>query len=256
MLQALEDDNFDQLPGGIFNKGFVRAYARHIGLDEEQTVADYVEASGQNTPVDAPPAPDFERAIKHRHQTSLPRRVPWSLLAAALFAIALIAWLWNYGFNKKHRTPASLALAQAEKAPPNSGTTPDRLPTSTSSALPPAPLPTAAKLPTGGHLVAAAAVPSSPATPGEFTLVVVAREDCWLSIRADGKVVLEDILLADNQRAIHAQGEVVIKAGNTGALDFLLDGKKLPAQGDYGEVKTLIFRRDGLQQALPGRQTP
>ena len=50
MLQALEEENFDQLPGGIFNKGFVRAYARHVGLDEDQAVADYLEASGQNAP--------------------------------------------------------------------------------------------------------------------------------------------------------------------------------------------------------------
>src|SRR5580765_1315216 len=46
MLQALEEENFDQLPGGIFNKGFVRAYARHVGLDEEQAVSDYLLASG------------------------------------------------------------------------------------------------------------------------------------------------------------------------------------------------------------------
>jgi len=48
MLQALEEENFDHLPGGIFNKGFVRAYARFVGLDEEQTVSDYLEASEQN----------------------------------------------------------------------------------------------------------------------------------------------------------------------------------------------------------------
>src|SRR5208337_3598421 len=46
MLQALEEDKFSQLPGGIFNKGFVRAYARVLGLDEDQTVADYLQASG------------------------------------------------------------------------------------------------------------------------------------------------------------------------------------------------------------------
>ncbi len=46
MLQALEEDKFSQLPGGIFNKGFVRAYARVVGLDEDQTVADYLQASG------------------------------------------------------------------------------------------------------------------------------------------------------------------------------------------------------------------
>ncbi len=44
MLRALEDEHFDQLPGGVFNKGFVRAYARHVGLDEEETVADYLAA--------------------------------------------------------------------------------------------------------------------------------------------------------------------------------------------------------------------
>jgi len=34
LLRALEDEHFDQLPGGIFNKGFIRAYARFLGLDE------------------------------------------------------------------------------------------------------------------------------------------------------------------------------------------------------------------------------
>jgi cytoskeleton protein RodZ len=41
-LQALESEHFDQLPGGIFNKGFVRAYARYVGLDEEKTLAAYL----------------------------------------------------------------------------------------------------------------------------------------------------------------------------------------------------------------------
>ena len=51
MLQALEEDRFNQLPGGIFNKGFVRAYSRFVGLDEDQTVAEYLEASGDAPPV-------------------------------------------------------------------------------------------------------------------------------------------------------------------------------------------------------------
>ncbi len=44
-LRALEEEQFDQLPGGIFNKGFVRAYAKFLGIDEEQAVADYVAAT-------------------------------------------------------------------------------------------------------------------------------------------------------------------------------------------------------------------
>lgn len=44
MLRAIEDEHFDQLPGGVFNKGFVRAYARQVGLDEEDTIAEYLAA--------------------------------------------------------------------------------------------------------------------------------------------------------------------------------------------------------------------
>jgi len=42
MLQAIEQEHFDQLPGGVFNKGFIRAYAKHLGLDSEDAVTDYL----------------------------------------------------------------------------------------------------------------------------------------------------------------------------------------------------------------------
>lgn len=42
MLQAIEQENFDQLPGGVFNKGFIRAYAKHLGLNDEEAVTDYL----------------------------------------------------------------------------------------------------------------------------------------------------------------------------------------------------------------------
>ena len=44
MLRALEEEDFAKLPGGIFNKGFVRAYAKYLGLDEEQAVSDFMAA--------------------------------------------------------------------------------------------------------------------------------------------------------------------------------------------------------------------
>jgi cytoskeleton protein RodZ len=42
MLKAIEDEHFDQLPGGVFNKGFIRAYAKHIGLNDEEAVNEYL----------------------------------------------------------------------------------------------------------------------------------------------------------------------------------------------------------------------
>jgi len=48
MLRAIEDEHFEQLPGGVFSKGFVRAYARQVGLNEEEAVADYLTALREN----------------------------------------------------------------------------------------------------------------------------------------------------------------------------------------------------------------
>ena len=42
MLRAIEEEHFDQLPGGVFNKGFIRAYAKHLGLNDEEAVTDYL----------------------------------------------------------------------------------------------------------------------------------------------------------------------------------------------------------------------
>jgi cytoskeletal protein RodZ len=42
MLQAIEEEKFDQLPGGVFNKGFIRAYARHLGINDEEAVTEYL----------------------------------------------------------------------------------------------------------------------------------------------------------------------------------------------------------------------
>ena len=50
LLRAVEEEHFELLPGGIFNKGFVRAYAKYLGLNEDEAVADYLEAAGENPP--------------------------------------------------------------------------------------------------------------------------------------------------------------------------------------------------------------
>ena len=42
MLRAIEEENFDLLPGGVFNKGFIRSYAKHLDLDPEEAVNEYL----------------------------------------------------------------------------------------------------------------------------------------------------------------------------------------------------------------------
>jgi cytoskeletal protein RodZ len=60
MLQAIEEERFDRLPGGVFNKGFIRAYAKHLGLNDEDAVADYLACQRQ-AQIDALEAAQRER---------------------------------------------------------------------------------------------------------------------------------------------------------------------------------------------------
>lgn len=63
MLRALEEEHFDQLPGGVFNKGFVRAYARQVGLDAEEAVSDYLSALRESQVQAQNILPDFRKPI-------------------------------------------------------------------------------------------------------------------------------------------------------------------------------------------------
>jgi cytoskeletal protein RodZ len=48
-LEAIENEQWDRLPGGAFNRGFIRSVARYLGLDEENMVAEYaLETKGLN----------------------------------------------------------------------------------------------------------------------------------------------------------------------------------------------------------------
>ena len=50
-LKFIEEDNYKPLPGGIFNKGFVKAYAKYVGLDEQEALQDYARVIATNESV-------------------------------------------------------------------------------------------------------------------------------------------------------------------------------------------------------------
>jgi cytoskeleton protein RodZ len=258
MLQALEEDKFNQLPGGIFNKGFVRAYSRFVGLDEDQIVADYLQASG-----DAPPpsteiasrADGLHEGITHQsvvHEygarenaenvsrmeasaDALRRQLPWGLFAAVLLAVALVLFFWSHRQRERVRQSARPA------------------PTSSAIPLPPTQLSgkasgenTASSPP--GRSVSSA---TSAAAPGEFTVAIQAREESWISITADGRSIASELLAPGSERQIRARKEIIVKEGNAGAVDFRLNGTKLVTGGEFGEVKTVTFGPRGILPNAP-----
>jgi cytoskeletal protein RodZ len=85
-LQAIEDERWDQLPGGVFNRGFVRAVARYLGLDEENTVAEYVSAAEDHRPavpvwIGSPPAVTPDKPW-----------LAWILAALIVLVLAMAGW--------------------------------------------------------------------------------------------------------------------------------------------------------------------
>ena len=263
MLQALEEEKFGQLPGGIFNKGFVRAYARAVGLDEDQAVADYLQASG-----DAPAVPDpasrdatpreareaeVQRITRLEAISESPSRpLPWGLFAVILLVVALALSLWSHRRHEQEKldnAPTPKGAAQPV-APAQNAASPK---IGAAAILQPSPVSTAVSSSASPPGKPPAKTPDQTPAPGEFTVTIQAREQSWLSITVDGKSTPSEMLEAGTERAFRGRQQVVVKAGNVGGLDFRLNGKKLDVAGDFGEVKTVTIGPAGL---VPGAAVP
>ena len=254
MLRALEEEQFDQLPGGIFNKGFIRAYARCLHLDEDQTIADYLAATNPpgKKPEDSDQSPVLVPPSREEFQenTEGAAGLPWGNFAVALLIAALAFTAWGfYSRQSQKETPAPtvnanaspVAVAERSPSPPPTDSAP-----APAAVAQPTPTPVASPPP-------AKPQPSLPPTPraGAFTVRIKAREDSWLSVSIDGEVSTHGMLSASTEKSVRATNELTIKAGNVGALDFEFNGQKLPNQGGYGEVKTLTFDAKGLRPPAP-----
>src|SRR6202049_3998409 len=102
-LKAIENEERDHLPAGVFDRGFVRAVARYLGLDEENIVAEYTLAVGdrQSVPVwtGSPPVVTPEQ--------------PWlAWIIAAVVVLALLAGGW-FGTRRLLAWGAAKQAAQA-----------------------------------------------------------------------------------------------------------------------------------------------
>ena len=268
MLQALEEDNFSQLPGGIFNKGFVRAYSRFVGLDEDQTVAEYLEASGDAPLIPIEPesleeeAREIEETVSRKTSDAAPaRQLPWGWFAAVLLVVALALSFWNHRRREHPRPspPPTPTVTETQSSAPQSSVGASARPDGATSPTPVLPKngssPASSPIAGSARPVAPKAPPLAPAlpaaSPGEFTLVVEAREDSWISVTADGKPVFSELLLAGSEHAIQGRKEIIVKAGNSGGIDFRLNGNKLGTGGVAGEVQYFYFWASGNPAKCP-----
>jgi cytoskeleton protein RodZ len=248
-LEELESENFDALPGGVFNRGFVRAYARFLGIDEDQAVADYLSASGEQSQSE----PTFPVEIQPEAEPQLnPRRSSLPLLLALLALVVVLAIFWAR--NKRQpevsenstvsptsaATPSPTALASVEPSPSPSAST-RGAPSSAASPATPAPFRNLATAQPG--------LQPSLAAEHTFSVKVEVKEDAWLNVTADGKTVIPGkTFRAGAQQVVRAGQKIVLVTGNAGGIDITFNGKPLGPVGNESEVRTLTFTPAGLVQ--------
>lgn len=105
-LQALEKDRLDVLPGGVFRRAFVKQYAKHLGLDAERLVAEFVYAHGDQ----APREPQSRRRREGANSGTL--------LLVALFATVAVLSLWKAAPLREVAPPKAASLPVARALPP------------------------------------------------------------------------------------------------------------------------------------------
>lgn len=230
-LQALEEEQFDQLPGAVYARGFLRTYADALGLDADRLLDAYPGA------LEAPPPP-IGTAAEIPIQPAAPRsrlRIIATyvavVLGAGLLAIGVIGYLQLRQFNEP--------VAPEAVAPPES-------PGAESPAMPPAP-PAAAPAPPQGGAVDSGAKPAEPpvATPEPppppqpeppqpaiidgVSLEIRTEGTSWLRVTADGARVFQGLLHEGEARSWQARRRLTIRVGNAPAVQVSVNGRRVAA---------------------------
>ena len=94
MLEAIERDNFAMLPGGIFNRNFIRAYAEFIGLDPEVIIRKYQVQTGIDQEVKLPPT--IMSAAGKEKKIITRGKLITIFIVAVVILLGLLFWVWKY----------------------------------------------------------------------------------------------------------------------------------------------------------------
>ncbi len=256
LLRALEDEQFDQLPGGIFNKGYVRAYAKFVGIDEEQAVADYLQAV-QEAP------PDVHGNAEHNSSSRFDRiageqpsdlQGPTFPFVPVLILLALIAGaIGGWRIYRERRldrqlqtesAPAAAARTSSAIAPNPSTPATASAPHTTSGENVNVPQQRAAHENVAGTTASKSTANSESGAP--FELTIRPKDRAWVSIKSDGQFVVRGIIKPPDVKTIRATNEVVFFTGNAGAVEVSFNGKNIPVTGGANDERVLVFNSHGL----------
>lgn len=210
-LRAIEENNFDAVPPGIFVRSFIRSYAREVGVDPVAAIAEF-RAMTEPVPEPAQETKQ-ESAVGDGMRPSsfdpdlLKSRPGWgyALIAAALL-IAVVS-MNRYGSSERSAAPSAESTVSATL----SGDTARPV-----------------------------------ATTGAAIRVEMRAEGlCWVKAVADGQTVVARVLQPGETQAITAQRDVVLRVGDPAAISYSINGKAGRSLGAARVPVTVRVGADG-----------
>jgi cytoskeleton protein RodZ len=226
-LDAIEKNQFDKLPGGIFTRGFIRSYAAQVGLDPDGTVAQFLadEPGQRDDDIDeAPPSDRDGPGIG----TLLLAGLGVVVLALALVYLFKPDWI---GLQSS-ASPSQAVSAPAGADPPGAERSP-AAPAGSPVGVTTTP-PSQATAPTPAPSTAVEPAPQTPKSP--LHLVVTPTGRCWVQVSADGQMRVAREIAAGERIAIDAAERLQITVGDAGNFSYELNGRPGKALGAAGRV--------------------
>lgn len=221
-LEAFEQEDWEKLPGGVFNRGFVRAIARYLGLNEENLLSEYDLAYGEQ-----------RAAAAALVENPIPSPPKWIFAVAALGVLIVIGGAIAGGVYGWRRYEARRAAKRAAVA-----TTTPALP----AIAPPSP--------------GASAPLTSSSASTHLDLAVSTSDVTRLRVVADGRVVLDARMPAFETRHFSARNQFVVSATHPSAVLLELNGQAMPQLGSGGASSTIVLSQKNLRQAPSGNSQP
>ena len=255
-LLALEEGRLRDLPALAYALGFVRSYARALGLDEDEMVRRFREVSG----------PAVQRKTDLVFPEPVPERgVPAGavmLLGAVLAVGAYIGWYQWSGSGIRTvdavppLPPQLEQMADEGSAPePPAVAEPVPLPPTVAEPVPPPPIqptPSSAVAATVPRVVAPAPAAPEPAPapeaplaaaapprPEEGRVVLRAKAEAWVQVRErpGGPILVNRVLRPGESWTAPAKEGLLLSTGNANGLEILVDGQVVPGLGPGRAVR-------------------
>lgn len=245
VLRAIENDDFEGLPGSVIMRGFLKLYAREVGLDPNDVGRRYTEqvAESHADSQDAATSPgraDTAHGDEAFAQARVRRAVAGILLAIALIGVSYLVWRRTATPSSDTRTAAPSAVSPPAPAP----SAPAPAATGTAPAVADkaaAPRPDAA------------AARAAPTAADGLRIDLQVTDACWIAATADGQQVAYRVVNAGERLSIRATKEAVIRIGMPANVSVSINDRPIRPFARPGTPTTLTITPANFRELLGER---